>query len=119
MPIDNVSIGKKLRHLREESGLTQAKLAEALNMNQQSISRYEKGETQISYTDLGSIVKYFNISADYFFELDMAEIRGDEIRLVAYYRGIQENMKPQALNFVKTLSDEFPNDERKLGGIGE
>lgn len=116
MPIDNVSIGKKLRKLREERGLTQTKLAEALNMNQQSISRYEKGESQISYTDLESIGKFFDVSSDYFFELDTAEIKSDERRLVTYYRGIHEKLKPQALNLVKTLSDEFPNEERKLGG---
>lgn len=116
MPIDNVSIGKKLRKLREERGVTQTKLAEALNMNQQSISRYEKGESQISYTDLESIGKFFDISSDYFFELDTAEIKSDERRLVTYYRGIHEKLKPQALNLMKTLSDEFPNDEGKSGG---
>lgn len=116
MPIDNVSIGKKLRKLREERGLTQTKLAEALNMNQQSISRYEKGESQISYTDLESIGKFFDVSSDYFFQLDTAEIKSDERRLVTYYRGIHEKLKPQALNLVKALSDEFPNEERKLGG---
>ncbi len=115
MPIDNVSIGKKLKELRMGRELTQSQLAEVLHMNQQSISRYETGEAQISYTDMVNLSKYFGISSDYFFEMQTDEIKEDEVRLLAYYRAINEKLKPQALNLFKTLADEFPKEDKRLG----
>lgn len=115
MPIDNVSIGKKLKELRMGRELTQSQLAEVLHMNQQSISRYENGEAQISYTDMVNLSNYFGISSDYFFEMQTDEIKEDEVRLLAYYRAINEKLKPQALNLFKTLADEFPKEDKRLG----
>ncbi len=115
MPIDNVSIGKKLKELRMGRELTQSQLAEVLHMNQQSISRYENGEAQISYTDMVNLSNYFGISSDYFFEMQTDEIKEDEVRLLAYYRAINEKLKPQALNLFKTLADECPKEDKRLG----
>ncbi len=84
-------------------------------MNQQSISRYENGEAQISYTDMVNLSNYFGISSDYFFEMQTDEIKEDEVRLLAYYRAINEKLKPQALNLFKTLADEFPKEDKRLG----
>ncbi len=117
MPIDNVSIGKKLKELRMGRELTQAQLADVLHMNQQSISRYENGEAQISYTDMVNLSKYFGISSDYFLEMEVNEFQEDEVRLLAYYRAINEKIKPQALNLVKTLADEFPSEDKRLGEL--
>lgn len=117
MPIDNVSIGKKLKELRMGRELTQAQLADVLHMNQQSISRYENGEAQISYTDMVNLSKYFGISSDYFLEMEVDEFQEDEVRLLAYYRAINEKIKPQALNLVKTLADEFPSEDKRLGEL--
>lgn len=36
-----------------------------LNMNQNSISRYENGSRQADYTALITIADYFNVSIDY------------------------------------------------------
>lgn len=117
MPIDNVSIGKKLKELRMGRELTQAQLADVLHMNQQSISRYENGEAQISYTDMVNLSKYFGISSDYFLEMEVNEFQEDEVRLLAYYRAINEKIKPQALNLVKTLADEFPSEDKRSGEL--
>lgn len=38
-----MTIGKRLRQLRENSGLTQPELAEKLGVNQSTITRYENG----------------------------------------------------------------------------
>ena len=40
-------------------------LAIDLNMNQNSISRYETGEREADYTTLIAIADYFNVSIDY------------------------------------------------------
>lgn len=55
----------RLRQLRKERGITQLKLAMDLNMNQNSISRYETLEHEADYSTLIALADYFNVSIDY------------------------------------------------------
>jgi transcriptional regulator with XRE-family HTH domain len=53
---------KKLRNMRK---ISQLKLAMDLNMNQNTISRYENLERQADYETLIKFADYFNVSLDY------------------------------------------------------
>ena len=55
----------RLKDLRKEKKVTQLQLAMALNMSQNTISRYETGERQAGYNELIKIADYFNVSIDY------------------------------------------------------
>ena len=55
----------KLKELRKERKISQLKLAIDLNMNQNSISRYENEERQADYATLIRLADYFNVSVDY------------------------------------------------------
>ncbi len=55
----------RIKQLREQKGITQLKLAMELNMNQNTISRYENGTRQADYDVLISIADYFDVSIDY------------------------------------------------------
>ncbi len=48
--------------------MSQVKLAMDLYLNQNSISRYEKGEREADYATLIKIADYFNVSIDYLLE---------------------------------------------------
>ncbi|MDE7330466.1 MAG: helix-turn-helix domain-containing protein [Clostridia bacterium] len=58
----------RLKQLRKEKGLSQLRLALDLNMNQNTISRYETGEREADYAALIQIADYFNVSVDYLLE---------------------------------------------------
>jgi len=58
----------KLKYLREKKNISQLKLAIDLNMNQNSISRYENGQRQADYDTLIAFADYFNVSIDYLLE---------------------------------------------------
>lgn len=58
----------RLKELRKNSGITQIKLAMDLNMNQNSISRYESGEREADYATLIAFADYFDVSVDYLLE---------------------------------------------------
>ena len=58
----------RLKELREKKGVSQLKLAMDLNMNQNSVSRYEKGARQADYETLIAFADYFNVSVDYLLE---------------------------------------------------
>ena len=55
----------RLKTLRQERNISQLKLALDLNMNQNSISRYENGEREADYETLIKFADYFGVSLDY------------------------------------------------------
>lgn len=58
----------RLKFLRERKNLTQQRLAIELNMNQNTLSRYENMKRQADYNTLILIADYFNVSVDYLLE---------------------------------------------------
>lgn len=58
----------RLKLLRKERNISQLKLAIDLNLNQNSVSRYENGTRQADYATLIAFANYFNVSIDYLLE---------------------------------------------------
>ena len=58
----------RLKELRKSKKISQLKLALDLNMNQNTISRYETGEHQADYKTLIALADYFDVSIDYLLE---------------------------------------------------
>ena len=58
----------RLKYLRKKNKISQLKLAMDLDMNQNSISRYENGQRQADYTPLIAFADYFDVSIDYLLE---------------------------------------------------
>lgn len=58
----------RLKELRKSRGVSQLKLAMDLDMNQNSISRYECGVREADYATLIKFADYFNVSIDYLLE---------------------------------------------------
>lgn len=58
----------RLKELRRKRGISQLRLATDLNMNQNSISRYETGEREADYATLIRFADYFDVSVDYLLE---------------------------------------------------
>lgn len=55
----------RLKELRTKRKISQLKLALDLNMNQNTISRYENIERQADYDTLIKFADYFGVSLDY------------------------------------------------------
>ncbi len=58
----------RLAELRKRKNISQLKLAMELNLNQNSISRYENEEREMDYKTLIAVADYFNVSIDYLLE---------------------------------------------------
>ncbi len=59
-------IGERLKWLREQSGKTQAEVANALQLNHpNTISRYETGERKVEPEFLVKFARYYNTSTDF------------------------------------------------------
>ena len=55
----------RLKELRKSRNISQLKLALDLNMNQNTISRYENLEREADYETLVRFADYFDVSLDY------------------------------------------------------
>lgn len=55
----------RMAELRKKRGISQIRLAMDLNMNQNTISRYETEQREADYQTLILIAEYFHVSIDY------------------------------------------------------
>lgn len=58
----------RIRNLREDKDITQAKMGEYLSCSQRVYSNYERGDIDIPTTTLIKIADYHNVSVDYLLE---------------------------------------------------
>ena len=64
----NKHLGNKLKMRRLALGLTQTKVAKAINVTFQQIQKYEKGTNGVSSIRLLQLSNYLKVPIDYFFE---------------------------------------------------
>ena len=55
----------RLKELRKKKKISQLKLALDLNMNQNTVSRYETMEREADYETLIKLADYFDVTLDY------------------------------------------------------
>lgn len=60
-------IGRKVKHLRMEKGLSQEKLAEHVDMSREHISCIERGKNLATVETLYNLAKFFEVDIKYFF----------------------------------------------------
>lgn len=87
---------KNLRLLRENHGVSQQKLAEAIGLTQQSINKYENHKIEPDIATLILIADFFHTSVDYLIGHTEAQaehegvpvyrLNADEVKLVNQYR---------------------------------
>jgi|ERR1041385_775134 transcriptional regulator with XRE-family HTH domain len=64
---EDVEIGRKIRALRLERGLSQSDLANGIGLTFQQVQKYEKGTNRVSAGRLQRIADFFKVSIMFFF----------------------------------------------------
>lgn len=59
---------QRIRNLREDKDLNQTQMAEKLNINQRTYSRYENADSMMPLDILVRIADFHNVSVDYLLE---------------------------------------------------
>ena len=110
----NKHLGSKLRMRRLVLGLTQTKVAQAINVTFQQIQKYEKGTNGVSSIRLLQLSNYLKVPINYFFE-DYSEYlinieRSKEGHMSINYNFLtkifSELTAEQKIKFSKKLQDE-------------
>jgi transcriptional regulator with XRE-family HTH domain len=63
-PVDETTIGRRLREIRQRRGFTQAEIAEHLGIDQTLVSNYERGAARIHGALVAGFAKALRVSAD-------------------------------------------------------
>ena len=74
----NRHLGSKLRMRRLSLGLTQTKVAQAINVTFQQIQKYEKGTNGVNSIRLLQLSNYLKVPIGYFFEDFATYLQDDE-----------------------------------------
>ena len=100
----NKHLGSKLKLRRLALGLTQTKVAKAINVTFQQIQKYEKGTNGVSSIRLLQLSNYLKVPINYFFE-DFSE----------YLVNVEKSKEtPMTVNynFLVKLYSELNNDQK-------
>ena len=60
----------KLHYLRKQQELTQSEVAQSININQTTYSRYERGSIEPDIATIKKLANFFDVSIDYLLEND-------------------------------------------------
>ena len=100
----NKHLGNKLKLRRLALGLTQTKVAKAINVTFQQIQKYEKGTNGVSSIRLLQLSNYLKVPINYFFE-DYSE----------YLTNIEKSKEGHInlnYNFLVKLYSELTNEQK-------
>ena len=100
----NKHLGNKLKLRRLALGLTQTKVAKAINVTFQQIQKYEKGTNGVSSIRLLQLSNYLKVPINYFFE--------DFTEYAINAEKIKENHMTVNYNFLLKLYSELTQDQK-------
>jgi transcriptional regulator with XRE-family HTH domain len=100
----NKHLGSKLKLRRLALGLTQTKVAKAINVTFQQIQKYEKGTNGVSSIRLLQLANYLKVPVNYFFE--------DFSAYLINLEKSQEGHMNVNYNFLIKIYSELNNDQK-------
>ena len=112
----NKHLGNKLKLRRLALGLTQTKVAKAINVTFQQIQKYEKGTNGVSSSRLLQLAIFLKVPVNYFYE-DYADNKATESGpenelqdlnysfLIKIFSKLSGNQKSKILQILKNTSD--------------
>ena len=104
----NKHLGSKLKIRRLALGLTQTKVAKAINVTFQQIQKYEKGTNGVSSIRLLQLSNYLKVPINYFFE-DFSDYAINAERVKESHMTVNYNF------LVKLFNELTPDQKIKFG----
>lgn len=105
-----LDIGKKIRTLRQQIGISQVDLAKIIGVSKSTMSNYERNYSIPDPDIVVALANYFNVSTDYLYDVDNNSphlnitkentlyhtkntLSKDELNVLAYYNRLSDEHK--------------------------
>ena len=98
-------LAEKIRLLRAQAGMTQAALAERLEVSRQTVSKWELGSAQPELDKLAAISELFHVSADYLLRERSVREPMSLDRLALRFLGCAQDLDAVSGELVRILRD--------------
>ena len=117
------SVAEKLRRYRETSSLSQKQVADALNIERSTYTKYETGDTEPNLNTIVKIAAIYNVSPTELLPMELSDdpsvgalkdtagadspiyqLSKDERGIIARYRALSKDEKKQAAELMGKLS---------------
>ena len=104
-PVDDKTIGERLRDIRRRRGFTQGELAEKLGLNQPLVSQYERGEIRMHATLVAALAKVLRVSTDELLGLKASKENGlvTDRRLLRQLRKMEDLSRRDRQALTRTI----------------
>lgn len=102
-------IGKTIKGIREEKGMTQQQVADLVNMHRSNYSRVEAGDRDLSLDAVNKIARYFGMTIDGLVNFDgniPDEVTIEDKSLMEQVKLIAE-LEPEEKNMAFKMIDTF------------
>ena len=112
-----MNIGKKIKELRKQRGITQEQLAESIGVSFQAVSKWENNIALPDITLAPVLASYFGVSMDELFDFSLSktEIEAESIAEEAYkYR---ESDPRRSRNIIEEGLKKFPDNAVLLSSL--
>ena len=107
-------VGRKIRQLRKQRGLTQTDLAGRIGIQQSDLSRMEKGEYRVSLDSLFRILGEFGMGIGEFFD-GMAEesFNTGDVGLVRQFNDLLPKAQQEVQEFIAFKREQEAQDDQR------
>lgn len=112
-----MTISYRLKELRKEKKMTQAKVAQSLGTTQQSYARWENGKVTPTSEKLAQIAKFYGVTTDYLLGDQSEEVDLSNVELLfrmtsdGMTKEEQEVFKDELIEFMKERKRAFKEDK--------
>ena len=109
-------LAKKLKELREKKGISQAELANILDVAQQTVASWEKEKSSPNYEILQNIADYFHVSTDFLLGHDSGLFELSDKAFVPVIGSVRCGVGGLAYEYIDeyiTIDDAYRPDEMR------
>lgn len=106
-----MTISYRLKELRKEKKLTQAKVAQSLRTTQQSYARWENGKVTPTSEKLAQIAKFYGVTTDYLLGDQSEEVDLSNVELL--FRMTSDGMTKEEQEVFKDELIEFMKERKR------
>lgn len=103
------NLGKTIKNIREEKGMTQQQIAELIAMHRSNYSKVESGERELSIEAISKIARFFGMTIDQLvnFEGNIPEEITVEDKTLAEQIKLIQQLEQEEKNMIFKMIDTF------------
>lgn len=110
-----MNFAEKIYALRTQAGMSQASLAELLQVSRQTVSKWELGTSYPEIDKLVAISDLFHVTTDYLLKNQNIRSKDTQLdRLVLQFLGYAQDMDGISRNLVSIMRDGIIDEEERL-----